>query len=63
VLVTSAVFGLAHGLVVALPVLAVFGLVLAVVRQRTGSLYPPIILHALFNGMALLVAVTLGGGA
>jgi membrane protease YdiL (CAAX protease family) len=40
----------------------VFGLVLAVVRQRTESLYPPIILHALFNGMALLVAVTLGGG-
>lgn len=62
VLVTSAVFGLAHGLVVALPVLVVFGLVLAVVRQRTESLYPPIILHALFNGMALLVAVTLGGG-
>jgi membrane protease YdiL (CAAX protease family) len=61
VLGTSAAFGLAHGLVVALPVLTVFGLVLAVVRYRSRSLYPSIILHALFNGLALLVAVTAGG--
>jgi CAAX protease family protein len=62
-LVTSIAFGLAHGLVEALPVLALFGLVLAVVRQRTGSLYPAIILHAVFNGLALLVAVTIGGSS
>jgi uncharacterized protein len=61
IVVTSLAFGLAHGLVEALPVLAIFGLVLAVVRQRTASLYPAILLHAVFNGLALLVAVTAGG--
>lgn len=62
VLVTSAAFGLAHGLVVALPILTAFGLVLAFVRHRTQSLYPPIVLHALFNGIALLAAVTVVEG-
>lgn len=58
VVVTSVLFGLAHGLVVALPVLAVFGLVLATVRWRTQSVYPPMILHGIFNGLALVAGVT-----
>jgi uncharacterized protein len=58
VVVTAAAFGLAHGLVVALPVLTIFGLILAWLRLRTESLYPPIILHALFNGIALIASVT-----
>ena len=57
---TALLFGLAHGLVVALPVLAAFGVVLAVVRLRTDSLYPAIALHAVFNGAALIAGVTLG---
>lgn len=61
VLVTGVAFGLAHGLVVALPVLSAFGIVLGVLRARTASVYPCIALHALFNGVALLAAVTLGG--
>ncbi len=52
-------FGLAHGLVESLPVLAFFGAVLAWIRSRTGSVYPGMILHALFNLLALIVAVTL----
>jgi membrane protease YdiL (CAAX protease family) len=60
IVVTSLAFGLAHGLLVALPILTLFGVVLAVVRARTSSLYPPILLHALFNGVALIAAVTLG---
>jgi membrane protease YdiL (CAAX protease family) len=60
VVVTGLGFGLAHGLVVALPVLTIFGLVLGALRQRTASLYPPIILHAIFNASSLLAAVTLG---
>ena len=58
VVVTAVAFGLAHGLFVALPVLVVFGLILAWVRLTTGSIYPTIALHALFNGIALIAAVT-----
>jgi CAAX protease family protein len=60
ILVTGVAFGLAHGLIVALPILACFGVILAVVRAKTESLYPPILLHATFNGLALIVAVTQG---
>lgn len=62
VLVTGVAFGLSHGLLVALPVLSLFGVVLAALRWRTDSLYPPIILHALFNAVALAAAVTLDVG-
>lgn len=61
ILITGLAFGLAHGLIVALPILACFGVILAVVRTRTESLYPSILLHATFNGVALIVAVTAGG--
>lgn len=62
ILVTGLAFGLSHGLVVALPVLTLFGVILAALRWRTDSIYPPIALHAIFNGVALIAAVTLGGG-
>ena len=57
VVVTALAFGLAHGLVIALPVLTIFGLILGWLRLRTRSLYPPIILHAIFNGAALAASV------
>lgn len=60
VVVTGVAFGLAHGLVVALPVLSIFGMILAWLRWKTDSLYPPIVLHAVFNAAALIAAVTLG---
>jgi membrane protease YdiL (CAAX protease family) len=50
-------FGLAHGLIEALPILALFGIGLAWLRERTESVYPPILLHAAFNGFALAVSV------
>ena len=61
IFITGLAFGLAHGLVIALPVLAAFGVILAVVRVKTNSLYPAIFLHATFNGLALIAAVTTGG--
>jgi len=60
--VTALAFGLSHGLLIALPVLTIFGAILACLRWRTRSLYPAIILHALFNATALIAAVTRGGG-
>lgn len=56
---TGLAFGLAHGLVEGLPVLAFFGVALAVLRMRTNSVVPGMVLHALFNGVALVAAVAL----
>ena len=57
VLLVGLLFGLAHGLVEALPILAAFGAGLAYVRMRTGSVYPGMIVHATFNSLVLIVAV------
>jgi membrane protease YdiL (CAAX protease family) len=58
ILTIGLLFGLAHGLVEALPILAALGAGLAWVRARTDSLYPGFAVHALFNAFALIVAVT-----
>jgi membrane protease YdiL (CAAX protease family) len=58
IVVTSLAFGLGHGLVVALPVLSLFGAILGWLRWKTASLYPPMILHGIFNAVALIAAVT-----
>jgi membrane protease YdiL (CAAX protease family) len=50
-------FGLAHGLVEAFPFLAAFGAGLAYLRSRIDSVYPGMIVHGLFNALALTVAV------
>lgn len=50
-------FGVAHGLVEALLVLVPFGIALAWLRERTDSVVPGMIVHALFNGIALAAAV------
>ena len=51
-------FGLAHGLVEGLPILIVFGAGLALIRARSNSVYPGMIVHATFNAIALIVSVT-----
>jgi membrane protease YdiL (CAAX protease family) len=61
ILIVGILFGLAHGLVLSLPVIAAFGCVLAWIRARTGSVYPGMLLHASFNLVALVLAVTVGG--
>jgi membrane protease YdiL (CAAX protease family) len=55
-------FGPAHGLVLGLPLLIAFGLCLALLRYRTDSVYPGMLLHGVFNAVALIAAVALGGG-
>jgi len=57
VAITSLAFGLAHGLVLALAALVLFGVVTAVVRLRTGSVYPCMLVHCAFNATSLIVAV------
>ena len=50
-------FAADHGLVEGFPALFLFGVAVALVRLRTGSLYPGMLLHASFNAFALAVAV------
>jgi membrane protease YdiL (CAAX protease family) len=51
-------FGLAHGLIEGLPVLIVFGATVAFVRYRANSVYPGMVVHGLFNGIALIWAIS-----
>jgi membrane protease YdiL (CAAX protease family) len=55
---TGLAFALAHGLVNAFPILAAFGIGLAYLRSRVDSVYPGMIVHGLFNAIALTVAVS-----
>src|SRR5579884_1090813 len=52
-------FGLSHGLVVSLPILVVFGCILAWIRSKTRSVVPGMALHSSFNLVALVAAVTI----
>ena len=58
IVITGLAFGLAHGLVEALPFLAAFGIGLAYLRSRVNSVIPGMIVHGLFNAVALTVAVS-----
>jgi uncharacterized protein len=57
IVLTGVAFGLAHGLVEALLILVPFGIALAWLRDRTKSVYPGMVVHGLFNGIALAAAV------
>ena len=59
IFITGVAFGLAHGLVLGLPVLTIFGVALGWLRWQTGSVVPGMIVHALFNGLALAAAVVI----
>jgi membrane protease YdiL (CAAX protease family) len=51
--VTAAIFGLGHGLLLSLGAFVWFGIVVALVRLRTGSLYPAILVHSTFNALGM----------
>ena len=57
IVIVGVSFGLAHGLFEALLVLVPFGIALAWLRDRTDSVYPGMVVHGLFNGVALAAAV------
>lgn len=54
IVIVGVAFGLAHGLVEALLVLVAFGIALAWLRDRTDSVLPGMLVHALFNATALV---------
>jgi membrane protease YdiL (CAAX protease family) len=59
VVVTAVGFGLGHGLLLALPALVLFGAVTAVLRLKTASLYPCMLVHCAFNATSLIAAVAI----
>ncbi len=54
---TALLFTFAHGVSVASPIHLLLGLELGYLRQRSGSLYPGMILHGLYNGVLVAMSV------
>jgi membrane protease YdiL (CAAX protease family) len=50
-------FALVHGLLIGFPVIATFGIGLAILRGRTDSIYPCILLHSTFNAFGLAIGI------
>jgi hypothetical protein len=57
IVLVGVLFGIAHGLVQALPLLVALGSGLAYLRSRVDSVYPGMIVHGFFNAAALTLAV------
>jgi membrane protease YdiL (CAAX protease family) len=57
IVLVGVAFGVAHGLVEALLVLVPFGIALAWLRDRTDSVLPGMLVHAVFNATALVLIV------
>ncbi len=57
VLLVGIAFGVWHGLLIALLILVPFGSLLASLRERTDSVVPGMVVHALFNAAAIAVSV------
>lgn len=47
---SSLVFGIAHGISVILPIAVMVGIFSAVIFHRTGSIWPCVVLHGVYNG-------------
>jgi membrane protease YdiL (CAAX protease family) len=57
-LLTAALFALAHVLPRVIPPIFILGLALALVYERIGSTLPGILVHCLYNGIAVAAALT-----
>jgi membrane protease YdiL (CAAX protease family) len=57
IVVTAIAFALTHGIAVGLPIFFIIGVGLGYIRYRTESIYPPLLLHAGFNSIALVAGV------
>jgi len=54
---TAVLWGFAHGLLEALPVIVLLGVGLAWIRYRQNSTIPGMLIHATFNGLALAASL------
>ena len=53
ILLSGVIFGAVHGILGALPPLALFGIGLAWIRVRSASIWPGFIAHATYNGIGI----------
>lgn len=56
IVLSSLAWAAAHGLVEAFPLIFALGIGLGILRRMTGSVLPAILLHAVFNALALAAA-------
>lgn len=61
IVLVGVLFGLSHGLLLLLPILVLFGCILAWIRSETDSVVPGMVLHGTFNLIALIAAVAIHG--
>lgn len=59
VAVTAVLFGLGHGLLLSLAAFIWFGIVIALVRLRTDSIYPAFLVHGTFNAIGMIAPLFL----
>jgi membrane protease YdiL (CAAX protease family) len=57
IVVTGIAFALTHGIAEGVPVFFIIGVGLGFMRSRTKSLYPPVLMHAGFNGIGVIAGV------
>lgn len=57
ILLSGVIFGAVHGVLGALPPLALFGIGLAWIRVRSASIWPGFIAHATYNGIGMLFLI------
>jgi membrane protease YdiL (CAAX protease family) len=57
IVITAITFALTHGLAQGLPIFFIIGVGLALIRARTGSVYPSMLLHICFNGFGVIAGV------
>lgn len=53
--VSAACFALMHGIPWLIPVLLVLGVMFALLYERSGSLWPPILMHGAFNSITVII--------
>ncbi len=65
-LISGLCFALLHQIVPLIPAFLIMGIVLAAAREYSGSLWPPLIIHGLFNALNVITLYTVialeGGG-
>ena len=57
--VTALLFGLGHGLLLSLAAFVWFGIVIALLRLRTDSIYPAFLVHCTFNAIGMIAPLFL----
>jgi membrane protease YdiL (CAAX protease family) len=58
-LVSGICFSLLHGIPWLIPAIAVLGVLLAVIYEKSGSLWPSIVAHAIFNSVTVILLYTI----